>query len=113
MQSQLTSSSYHASPWRTQRGSAWWLLCQPSPNVKSATHQLLVESSRVLKRRRPQVCAAEFTNHVPWSSTEDRRNMPQLTRLAARKAPPRNAPHAPRITERTSNGTMCHFSSQQ
>jgi hypothetical protein len=41
MQSQLISSSYQATPWRTHLGSAWWLLCQPSPNVNGATHQFL------------------------------------------------------------------------
>src|ERR1039457_3492609 len=96
MQSQLISSSYQARPWRTERGSAWWLLCQPSPNVNTATHQLLVESSRVPKRRLPHVGAAELTNHVPCSSTVVRRKTPQLTRLAARNAPSRTAPHTAR-----------------
>ena len=49
---QLMSNSYQARPWRAETGCAWWLLCQPSPNVSSATHQLLRESSRVAKRRR-------------------------------------------------------------
>src|SRR5450759_2490 len=44
---QEMSNSYHARPWRAETGCAWWLLCQPSPNVRSATHQLLRESSRV------------------------------------------------------------------
>ena len=30
-----------------ERGKAWWLLCQPSPSVTSATHQRFVERSRV------------------------------------------------------------------
>src|SRR5690242_5049369 len=113
MHSQLISSSYQSRPWRTQLGSAWWLLCQPSPNVNSATHQLLVELSRVSKRRLPQECAAELTNQVPCNSTVVRRKMPQLTKLAARKPPSRTAPHNPRTAESTSNGTICHFSSQQ
>src|ERR1043166_8385295 len=54
---QFRSSSYHASPWRAETGCAWWLLCHPSPKVMSATHQLLVESSRVLNRRAPPTCA--------------------------------------------------------
>ncbi len=35
------SISYQARPWRADTGWAWWLLCQPSPNVSSATHQRL------------------------------------------------------------------------
>ena len=35
------SSSYQARPWRADTGWAWWLLCQPSPKLSSATHQLL------------------------------------------------------------------------
>ena len=48
---QEMSNSYQARPWRAETGWAWWLLCQPSPNVSSATHQLLRESSRVSNRR--------------------------------------------------------------
>ena len=72
---QFKSSSYQARPWRAEVGCAWWLLCHPSPNVRSATHQLLVESSRVLKRREPQRCVAEFTSQVrvqaPGRAEED------------------------------------------
>jgi hypothetical protein len=31
MVSQVTSSSHQVWPWRAERGSAWWLLCHPSP----------------------------------------------------------------------------------
>src|SRR5215510_688168 len=61
---QFRSSSYQARPWRAETGCAWWLLCQPSPNVMSATHQLLVESSRVVNRREPHKWVAEFTSQV-------------------------------------------------
>ena len=61
---QLMSNSYQARPWRAETGCAWWLLCQPSPKVRSATHQLLRESSRVSKRRVPHMCVAEFTSQV-------------------------------------------------
>src|SRR5262245_2701076 len=61
---QEMSNSYHARPWRADTGCAWWLLCQPSPNVRSATHQLLRESSRVSKRRDPHMCVAELTSQV-------------------------------------------------
>src|SRR6266516_1532633 len=76
MQSQLISSSYQARPWRTQRGSAWWLLCQPSPNVNTATHQLFVESSRVKNRRVPQRCVAELTSQVKCNPIVTRRKTP-------------------------------------
>jgi len=47
-------------------GWAWWLLCQPSPPVSRATHQLLRESSRVSKRRLPHMWVAELTSQVAW-----------------------------------------------
>jgi hypothetical protein len=61
---QVGSNSYQASPWRADTGCAWWLLCQPSPNVSSATHHEFFESSRVAKRRLPHICVAELTSHV-------------------------------------------------
>jgi hypothetical protein len=45
------SISNHRKPWRAENGNAWWLLCQPSPKVISATHQLFRESSVVSKLR--------------------------------------------------------------
>src|SRR5205085_11929841 len=71
---QFTSISYHVSPCRAARGCAWWLLCQPSPKVRSATHQLLVESSAVTKRRVPHRCVAELTSHVACKPNVTRRN---------------------------------------
>src|ERR1700679_2826144 len=58
------SNSYQVRPWRALTGWAWWLLCQPSPPVRMATHQLLRESSLVSKRRLPQRWVAELTSHV-------------------------------------------------
>src|SRR6476620_9154239 len=66
------SNSYQARPWRADTGCAWWLLCQPSPNVRSATHQLLRESSRVTNRREPHMCVAELTSQVACSPTTTR-----------------------------------------
>src|SRR5579864_9406060 len=62
------SNSYQARPCRALTGWAWWLLCQPSPPVRRATHQLLRESSLVSKRRLPQRWVAELTSQVAWSS---------------------------------------------
>ena len=73
MPHQFTSTSYHVSPWRAAVGCAWWLLCQPSPKVRSATHQRFVESSAVSKRREPHKCVAELTSHVACSPTVTRR----------------------------------------
>ena len=42
-----TSISHHICPWRAERGSAWWLLCHPSPLLKNATIALLRLSSSV------------------------------------------------------------------
>src|SRR5215203_6361864 len=76
---QLMSSSYHARPWRALTGCAWWLLCHPSPNESSATHQLFVESSRVANRREPQRCVAEFTSQVQCRPKVVRKKLPQST----------------------------------
>src|SRR5579863_4062886 len=73
---QLVSTSYQVKPWEAEVGWAWWLLCQPSPKVSSATHQLLVERSRVAKRRDPQECVAEFTSQVACSKKTVRKNVP-------------------------------------
>ena len=43
------------------------MLCQPSPNVSRATHQLFFESSLTSKRREPHMCVAELTSQVAWS----------------------------------------------
>src|SRR5215467_8267184 len=75
---QFKSTSYHAIPWRAETGCAWWLLCQPSPKLTSATHQLLVERSVVAKRRVPQLCVAEFTSQVKCRPRTVRRNIPHI-----------------------------------
>src|ERR1700693_370986 len=73
---QLKSISYHFNPCRAETGWAWWLLCQPSPKVSNATHQLLVERSLVTKRREPQLCVAEFTSQVVCNPSTVRKNTP-------------------------------------
>src|SRR3569833_1180340 len=78
--SQEGSNSYHVRPCRAEVGCAWWLLCQPSPKVISATHQLLRESSRVANRRDPHWWVAELTSQVAWRPTTTRRQMPQRNR---------------------------------
>src|SRR6186997_551434 len=75
------SISYHARPWAADVGCAWWLLCQPSPKLSAATHQLLRESSRVSNRREPHMCVAEFTSHVECSPTVVLRNTPHSTQF--------------------------------
>src|SRR6185369_8774879 len=78
MPHQLRSISYQASPWRAEVGWAWWLLCQPSPKVSSATHQLFLESSDVENRRVPHMCVAELTNQVACKLKVTRKNMPHI-----------------------------------
>src|SRR5574341_383373 len=80
MPHQFMSTSYQARPWRAEVGCAWWLLCQPSPKVKSATHQLLRESSVVTKRRLPHKWVAEFTSQVECSPTTTRKKTPHRTK---------------------------------
>src|SRR5271166_145123 len=74
---QFMSNSYHASPWRADCGCAWWLLCQPSPKLRYATHHRLRESSSVAKRLEPHMCVPEFTNQVECSRNTVRRNIAQ------------------------------------
>src|SRR5882762_9704946 len=73
---QEISNSYHVRPWRAEVGCAWWLLCQPSPKVNSATHQLLRLSSRVLNRRLPHMCVAELISHVACRPNTTRKQTP-------------------------------------
>ena len=47
MQSPEISISHHFFDIDQSRGRAWWLLCQPSPQVSTAIRTLFVESSRV------------------------------------------------------------------
>src|ERR1041384_1414856 len=78
MTHQLKSISYQARPCRAEVGCAWWLLCQPSPKVKSATHQLLVESSLVANLRLPHMCVAELTSQVACRLKTMRKKMPHI-----------------------------------
>src|SRR5271166_4419224 len=74
---QFMSNSYHASPWRADCGCAWWLLCQPSPKLRYATHHRLRESSSVAKRLEPHMCVPEFTNLVECNKNTVLRNIAQ------------------------------------
>ena len=55
-----------AIPWRQAYMKRWWLLCQPSPSVTSASTKLLRLSSAVSNRRVPQTCASELMQNVAW-----------------------------------------------
>ena len=90
------SSSYHARPWRAEIGWAWWLLCQPSPKLSSATNQLLRESSRVAKRREPHMCVIELTIQVTCWPTVTRRKMPHSTN----GMPPKASSKSPTMRQR-------------
>ena len=54
---ELKSISSHFIPCRAEMGLARVLLCHPSPKLSSATHQLLVDASRVSKQRDRRICA--------------------------------------------------------
>src|ERR1041385_910946 len=82
---QLGSNSYHAKPCRAEVGCAWWLLCQPSPKLRMATHQVLRESSRVLKRRLPNMWVAEFTAQVMCIPATMRKHIAQIGRASCRE----------------------------
>src|SRR5262245_26713528 len=94
------SISYQARPWRADAGCAWWLLCQPSPQLINATHQLLRESSGVSKRRLPQVCAAELIKKAECQEKTTRKQMPHKMN--------RQPPAQYRIPIRTNVGTRFH-----
>src|SRR4030095_4403998 len=52
------SNCHQNSPWRADVGKAWWLLCQPSPRLSSATAALLALWSPLAKGREPQTWQA-------------------------------------------------------
>src|SRR5262249_39800614 len=47
-------------PWTAEVGKAWWLLCQASPKVGSASHARLRDSSVVSKSRLPNMWQSEL-----------------------------------------------------
>ena len=98
---QLKSISFHVRPWRAICGCAWWLLCQPSPNVRIATQKLFLDVSSVRKRCLPHMCVAELTSHVVWRPITVRRNTPQRTIF--------QPPMASRIKPDAVIGTQCHL----
>src|SRR5215210_3431908 len=97
MPHQLKSISYQARPCLAEVGCAWWLLCQPSPKVRSATHQLLVESSLVAKRRLPHMCVAELTSQVACRLKTIRKKMPHIKT----DQPPKASSSSPQSTTGT------------
>eukprot|EP01023_Acetabularia_acetabulum_P004628 TRINITY_DN1196_c0_g1_i1.p4 TRINITY_DN1196_c0_g1~~TRINITY_DN1196_c0_g1_i1.p4 ORF type:complete len:129 (+),score=14.48 TRINITY_DN1196_c0_g1_i1:1099-1485(+) len=88
MTCQVISNSWGLSPCLAENSKAWWLLCHPSPQAKSATHQLLRDKSPVLQVWYPHKCAAEFTNQVEWCNQ------------AIRKAPPHTKAGNPPIRQK-------------
>src|SRR5256885_17193735 len=98
---QFKSISYQASPWRAACGWAWWLLCQPSPNVRMATQKLFFESSDVRKRCVPHICVAELTSQVKCSPMTVRKKMPHNIT----DHPPKTRSAMPS----TVIGTQCHL----
>ena len=77
------SISQHRRPWTAERGNAWWLWCQDSPNESSESQKTLVEWSSTAKRRVPKKWQTELIDHVTWCSRK------------MRTAPPHSAPVRP------------------
>jgi hypothetical protein len=60
------SISHGLRPWTAERGNAWWLWCQDSPNVGIASQATFVDLSSTSKRRRPKKWQTELIDHVAW-----------------------------------------------
>src|ERR1700675_4044499 len=98
---QFMSNSYQVIPCRADCGTAWGLLCPPSPKGRRATHRLFLEVSSVKNRRDPHMCVAEFTSQVACRPTTVRKNTPHN-----RKGQP---PIAKSAMPSTVSGTQCHL----
>ena len=66
-----------------ERGKAWWLWCQASPKVGSASHHTLVDLSSVAKRRRPKKWHTELIDQVRWWSMNTRTRPPHSRPVSA------------------------------
>ena len=74
------STSHQRRPCIAERGNAWWLWCQDSPNESGASQKTLVEWSSTSKRREPKKWQTELIDQVTWCSRK------------IRTAPPHSAP---------------------
>ncbi len=61
---QLHHRSGEQSPWRHEPMKAWWLLCQPSPPLKSATHLLSNDMQSTLATRHTNTCCNTACHHL-------------------------------------------------
>src|SRR5215207_8289331 len=61
-----------AQAWTAERGNAWWLWCQDSPNDSSDSQKTLVEWSSTANRRVPKKWQTELIDQVTWWSRKIR-----------------------------------------
>ncbi len=82
-----------SSPWRAERGNAWWPLCQDSPMLTTARTPTLPLRSLVMNGRRPNMWHTELMLHVAWCNTHTRTRPAQNRALtAAPRVPPSSQP---------------------
>ena len=77
------SGSHRRRPCSAERGNAWWLWCQASPNEASASQETLVDSSSVSKRRRPKKWQTELIDQVTWCRRNTRTRPPHSSAVSA------------------------------
>src|SRR5690349_8006067 len=80
-------------PWRAQVGSAWWELCQFSPNEMIASGQKFAARSepRVAKGRCPYTWQMELIDQVTWCSKATRTRLAQKNAVSAPRHDPVSA----------------------
>src|SRR5207249_6124281 len=85
------SGCHHLRPCRADHGNAWWLLCHPSPNAKTAVTTLFRLPSAVGYGRVPHRWFTEFTHRVAWSTRNCCRRPPHRNPTSASYAVPPTA----------------------
>src|SRR3954454_5656080 len=79
----LLSSCPLSTPWRAHVGSAWWRLCQDSPNDGMASHHTLRDLSRDSNSSSPMAWQIELMHQVTWCRRAMRTSAPQKNPVAA------------------------------
>ena len=78
-----SACSQRRSPWAAERGNAWWLWCQDSPNESSDSQATLVDWSSVSNRRVPRKWQTELTLHVSGARRRCAPGRPRAGRCGA------------------------------
>ena len=82
------SISYQRRPCAAERGNAWWLWCQDSPNERIESQKTLVEWSSMSNLRLPKKWQTEFTDQVTWCWKKMRAKPPHSSAVNAPSAVP-------------------------